>query len=127
MKSLLVLTILSASFSAYAAPKRLCPAELTEVLTCTSQRSIPLYPYVAVCADQNGENILVLDRGAAKSPDILKVLASEANHVITFKATEEDTDNLAFSYKKDSAGQKSNGLLTFDFWGSEVADKYTCK
>ena len=127
MKSIIAILALTSSLSAFAAPK-MCPTGSRVVLSCVSQSSIPLYPFVSTCELQNGESVIAMSVGAGRSPDIMKAdrVASESS--IVYTATEEDSDNLTLTYSKGAAESlKTNGVLTYKIFMGEFEDDFHCK
>ncbi|MEA9355330.1 hypothetical protein SHI21_03920 [Bacteriovorax sp. PP10] len=128
MKLLMTLLALVSSFTVAAAAPKMCPAGTKEVLSCVSQSSIPLYPFVSTCGTQSGESLIVMSVGAGRSPDIMKADKVESESTIIYTATEEDTDNLTLTYIKGEVGpKKTNGVLTYKIFMGEFEDDFHCK
>lgn len=126
MKSLIITLTVLTSFAATAAPK-LCPAGTKEVLACTAKSSIPIYPYVSICENSDGSNLIVMNSGAGRSPDILKADKAEDASTLVFTANEEDSDGVVLTYSKGIVGaKKTNAILVYNILMGEVEDEYRC-
>lgn len=128
MKLLITFLALVSSFAASAAAPKMCPTGTKEALSCVSQSSIPLYPFVSTCMSQNGESVIAMSVGAGRSPDIMKADRVESDTTIIYTATEEDTDNLTLTYiKGDVSPKKTNGVLSYKIFMGEFEDDFHCK
>lgn len=127
MKFIISLLALASSLTAMASAPKMCPAGTTEVLSCVSQSSIPLYPFVSTCETQNAESMIVMSVGAGRTPDVMKAERVDFDSVIIYVATEEDSDDLTFTYKKGTVpASKTNGVLSYKIMG-EFEDDFHCK
>jgi hypothetical protein len=127
MKLFITFLALVSSFAVTAAPK-MCPAGTREVLSCVSQTSIPLFPFVSTCVSQNGNSVIAMSVGAGRSPDIMEVNKVESNSTIIYTATGEDSDDLVLTYAKgDVRPNKTNGVLTYKTFMGEFEDDFHCK
>lgn len=127
MKLLITALALTSTLSAYAAPK-ICPSGSRVVLSCVSQSSIPLFPFVSTCEFQNGESVIAMSVGAGRTPDIMKADRVDSERSIVYSASEEDSDNLSLTYSKGaSAPSKTNGVLSYKTFMGEFEDNFHCK
>ncbi len=121
---LLIIALAVLSTHAFAAPK-LCPQGTTPILTCISNDIIAMYPYVAICEDQNGIGI-VLDPGAGRTPESMDAVASETETAMIYTATEADADGLTLTHNKNVAGKK-NSTLSFTVGPIDGKLSFNCK
>lgn len=127
MKILISFLTLITSFTAMAAAPKMCPSATREVLSCVSQSSIPLYPFVSTCETQSGDSLIVMSMGAGRSPDVMKANRVDSESTIIYTATEDDSDDLTLTYKKGTTpALKTNGVLTYTIMG-EFEDSFHCK
>lgn len=128
MKLFITFWALVSSFVVAAAAPKMCPAGTKEVLSCVSQTSIPLFPFVSTCTSQNGKSIIAMSVGAGRSPDIMEVEKAESSSTIIYTATGEDSDDLTLTYSKgDVRPNKTNGVLTYKTFMGEFEDDFHCK
>lgn len=127
MKSIIFISLFS-SFAAMASAPKMCPAGSKEVLSCVSQSSIPLFPFVSTCKSQNGKSVIAMSVGAGRSPDIMEADKADSSNAIIYTATGEDSDELTLTYSKgDVRPNKTNGVLTYKTFMGEFEDEFHCK
>lgn len=128
MKSLILVLTFVSSFAATAAAPKLCPTGTKEVLSCVSQSSIPLYPFVSTCEDQAGASAIAMSVGAGRSPDVIKADRVETDSAIIFTALGEENDSLVLTYSKGDVGpKKTNGVLTYKIFMGDFEDDFHCR
>lgn len=130
MKLLITLMALVSSFAVAASAPKICPAGTKETLSCVSQSSIPLFPFVSICvtSDKYKEVFISMSVGAGRLPDLMKTDTVQMGETITYEALGEESDNLTLVYTKGiSNPKKTNGVLSYKTFMGEFTDDYRCK
>lgn len=123
MKKWMILAVCLMGLQAQARPT-MCGPGMKEVIACTADAWIPLYPFVSVCQAQNGEVLLGLHAGSTTQVGILAVTVSTAPNTTTLTVNDPDYDGMAFSFVK-AAGPKTKGTLSWNSLGGS-GSAYTC-
>lgn len=124
LRSFFVLTILTLSTSAFARA-RLCPTGSEVLVSCTATATLPLVPFVAVCAIDE-DAFIVLDPGAGRRPMSYQAAARATDTVTTWYATAgAAADNLKLEIDHEARG-RSNAVLSFDSVFGGVS-KFLCR
>ncbi len=122
MKSLLLLSVMFAGIP-LAQAASLCPQGSTQISACVADAVVPVYPFVSICQDQSGYNI-VMDAGGLSSPDLMPATRQDSDAAAVFTVKESDDDGVTISIEKN--GAKPKAQLSYKMLGSDISSKYTC-
>jgi len=124
LRALVLLAVLSLSASALARA-RLCPTGSEVLVSCTATATLPLVPFVAVCAIDE-DAFIVLDPGAGRRPMSYRAAARATETVTTWYATAgAAADNLKLEIDHEARG-RGNAVLSFDSVFGGVS-KFICR
>ncbi len=109
---LIALILMTAALPAFARA-RLCPAGSEVLVSCTATATLPLVPFVAVCAIDE-DAFIVLDPGAGRQPMSYQAAARAYETMTTWYAKAgAAADNLKLEIDHEARG-RSNAVLSFD-------------
>lgn len=121
---LICLSIMYAPLS-WAKTKKLCPKNTLTIAACASTEGLPMFPYISVCQTDEGENLLAIYAGEARSVDFYHTNLSEEKKSTTFKISDTDGDNGELTILK-TRFDKSAATFRYDFFEQRIESSYDC-